>query len=152
MQYPAKEVVNLVNKSNKTIKSDCIFGTEKEGVAKPGEPFIYKGPDREALKMLNESGGEFLGMDFKRDPEFRQASRTQGFESIDEFLEYLGYDEKQADKEFEKKASIVSSGEIPKRVKEIKAMGGGRDTSGNSKNDVIGGFGDQQVRPAKEVK
>lgn len=150
--FAAKETVNLVNNSDKEIKSSYIFGTKKEGVAEPKEPFIYRGPDREALKMLEESGADHLGMDFRKDPEFRQTIRNQGFQDTEEYLKDIGYDEEADAKKFKERASVVSAHEIPKRVKEIKIMGGGRDQTGNVENDTIGGFGDERQRKPEELK
>jgi len=42
---PAKEKIGLVNKSEKVITYN---GVEIQ----PGDPFVYDGPDREALKSL----------------------------------------------------------------------------------------------------
>ncbi len=143
--YPAKEKIALTNLSEASIKYDGK-------TIKPGEPFIYDGPDREAIKALHEAGQDHLGEDFRRDPDFIQMTRTRNFNSVEEYLEWLGYDEKKHDEECKKKMHSVKAHEIPKRVKEIKAMGGGKDHSGNRDNDVIGGFGEQKQRSASEVK
>jgi len=139
--FPAKEKIGLTNLSTKVIKY-------KGEDIKPGEPFVYSGPDREALKMLHVTGEESLGRDFRNDPEFRQACRNQGFENVEAYLKHLGYDEEKEEKEFKKKAATVKSHEIPSKVEEIKILAGGQDRSGN-KNDHIGGFGDEHLRPAK---
>ncbi len=149
---PAKEEISLQNKGVDPIKSPCIFGTKEEGVAQPGEHFVYRGADREAIKMLNESGEESLGMDFRKDPEFRQIVRNQGFENVEQYLKDIGYDEAADKKKFKEKAEVVKAHEIPERAREIKIMGGGKDTSGNKENDSIGGFGDQRHRSPEELK
>lgn len=141
--FPAKETVGLVNKSTKIIKYN---GQDIQ----PGEPFVYKGADREALKMLHEQGVETLGSDFKNDPEFRQAVRNQGFENVEQYLKHIGYDEDGENARFTKTAEEVKSHDIPKKVKEIKTLAGGKDFSGNKDNDVIGGFGDMKLRSANE--
>lgn len=150
---PAKEEITLTNAGAEPIESKCIFGTKKPGVAMPGEGFVYRGPDREAIKMLNEQGQETLGQDFKTDPEFRQIVRNQGFNSTEEYLEYLGYDEEADKKKFEQTAETVKAHEMPKMVREIKVMGGGQDRSGsgNKENDSIGGFGTQRQRKPEEL-
>lgn len=140
---PSKETVGLVNKSNKIIKYN---GQD----IKPGEPFVYKGADREALKMLHQQGVESLGSDFKNDPEFRQAVRNQGFENIEEYLKHIGYDAEAEEKRFAQVSEEVKSHDIPKKVKEIKTLAGGRDFTGNKNNDVMGGFGEERIRPATE--
>ena len=142
---PGKEHIGLTNLSDKPIKYD---GKTYE----PGEPFIYIGPDREAVKMLNEAGEEKLGHYFKNDPEFLQAVRNIGFQNADEYLAQIGYDEEKAKEEFNKKASVVNKHELPKKAKEIIIMGGGKDTSGSKDNDVIGGFGEVKVRKPSDVK
>ena len=148
---PAKEELTLTNVGDDPIKSKYVFGTKKEGVAMPGEGFVYRGPDREAVKMLKEAGEETLGQDFKNDPEFRQIVRNQGFQTVEEYLEYLGYDEEADEKDFQKKAVQIKAHEMPKIVKEMKVMGGGQDRSGNKENDLIGGFGEERHRKPSEL-
>lgn len=145
--YPAKEMVGLTNVGKTPIKY-------KGRTINPGEPFVYKGPDREAVKMLHEAGEEHLGTDFRRDPEFLQAVRNMGFQSgeqgVKDYLDAIGYDEAKEKKKFEERASVVKSHELPKKAEEIRELGGGRDTTGNKNNDLIGGFGDERARPATE--
>lgn len=147
--YAAKEKIALVNKGK-----EPIFYKGKE--IAPGDPFIYEGADREALKALNEAGEEFLGKDFKRDPDFLQAVRNMGFQSgeqgVKDYLEMIGYNEKEEEERFKKISSVVKRHELPEKAKEIVAFGGGKDTTGNRNNDIVGGFGDERVRPASEVK
>jgi hypothetical protein len=109
----------------------------------PGEKFIYDGPDREAMLALHKEGVEHLGQDFKTDPEFLQAVRNKGFDSVEEYLKVVGYDEEKYDKEFETKAYQMKAHEFPKRVKEVVSLGGGKDMSGAG-NHIPGGFGDYQ--------
>ena len=150
--YAAKEEVSLVNKKDEPIKSKYIFGTKIEGVAGPGENFIYRGPDREAIKLLNEAGAEHLGGDFRKDPEFRQAVRNQGFNDVDAYLKDMGYDEEADTKKFKDNAELIQAHEVPKVANELRIMGGGQDRSGNKDNDVIGGFGDERERKPAELK
>ena len=134
---PAKEEIGLINKSEQVI--------EYEGQKiKPGQPFIYRGPDREALKLLHKAGAATLGQDFRHDPEFLQAVRNQGFTSIDDYLKNIGYDEKADEDKFTKRTATVKAHEIPSRVEKINVMGGGKDFSGNKDNDIVGGFGDEK--------
>ena len=134
---PAKETIGLINKSDKVIKYQ---GKE----INPGEPFIYVGPDREALKMLHEAGAATLGTDFRHDPEFLQAVRNQQFDDIEQYLKHIGYDEEAEKKKFKERTATVKAHEVPTKVEQIKAMGGGKDFSGNKDNDVGGGFGDEK--------
>lgn len=148
--HPAKENVSLVYKGTKPIpKEDLPKGITIAGdVLEPGQGFIYDGPDREALRMLHEAGEESLGKDFKNDPDFLQAVRNMGYQSPEEYLQQVGYDEKKDEEDFKKKATTVKSHEIPKRVEAIEVLAGGRDYSGEGA-DSVGGFGEQQVKPPK---
>lgn len=143
--YPAKEKIGLTN------KSDDVLSYDGEDI-KPGEPFVYNGPDREAVKMLEEAGEEHLGTDFRDCPEFQDFvnAKYQGDEG--KYLRRIGYNEEEDDKKFEETYVKVKSHELPKRVNEIKVMAGGRDLSGASQNDVIGGFGDERLRKPSEIK
>ncbi len=139
----AKERIGLINKSNKAIEYNGQ-------TIQPGDPFIYEGPDREALLALHKEGNKdaegnlYLGQDFQRNPEFLQAVRNMGFESgesgIKKYLDHIGYDEKEEEKLFKEKSVSISSHEAPKKVKAIKEIGGGKDFSGNRK-DRYGDFG-----------
>ena len=149
---PAKEEIGLTNIGDKPIQSKYVFGTKKDGVALPGENFIYRGPDRAAVQMLHEQGEEALGQDFRTDPEFRQIVRNQGFQSVDEYLESIGYDEEAEKKKFEEKSSTIKAHELPKMVAEIKTMGGAQDATGSGEHDSIGGFGEQRIRKPEELK
>ncbi len=142
--HPAKEKVGLTNHGDKPFKHP-VTG-EMIG---PGEPFIYEGPDRAALFELytiDKTGKTTtLGENFRQNTEFLEyyakMRNAFGFTNVDQFLEYLGYDEEGKKKEFEEKASRINKHEIPKRVKEIQKLGGGDDRAGG-KNVRFGGFGD----------
>lgn len=146
--HPAKERVALVNRGTKPIENMTKKGME---TVQPGEDFIYEGPNRMAVKMIHENGGEYLGHDFRNDPDFRQSIRNQGFETIEDYLKNLGYDEVADKKKFEERAAVLKKSEIAKKAEEIRIMGGGKDYSGNKDNDVIGGFGDERLRSPKEL-
>jgi len=133
--YPAKERIALKNLSGKVKKVD---GEE----VRPGEEYIYKGPDRAALFELFKAKVETFGQDFRKDPDFLQAVRNQNFKDVDSYLEFIGYDKEKIEKEFQEKASQVHKDELPKRVKAIETLGGGVDTTGSGK-DRYGGFGPQ---------
>jgi len=133
--YPAKERIALKNLSGKV---KLVDGKEVQ----PGDDYIYEGPDRSALFELFDLKVETLGQDFRKNPEFLQAVRNQGFQDVSKFLEAYGYDDEKVKKEFEEKYSATHKDEIPKRVKAIETMGGGVDTAGVSKAK-LGGFGPQ---------
>jgi len=143
--YPKKEQVGLINKSNETFEVD---GKEIH----PGDHFIYEGPDREALKMLAEAGEETLGQNFTECSEFQNFINQKHQGNTKQYLKRIGYKAEEAKKAFDEMASVVSKHELPARVKEIYAMGGGKDVSGAKANDVIGGFGSERVRSPKELK
>lgn len=142
--HPAKEKIGLTNQGEKTIKYD---GKN----VKPGDPFVYDGPDREAVKVLNQEGhknraGELvLGQDFRNDPDFLDAIAKRNFprgeEGVKQYLEFIGFSEEEASKNFNKRMGTVQAHEVPKKVKAINELGGGRDYSGQG-NNVYGGFGD----------
>lgn len=139
--YPAKEKVGLEN------KSDASFEYDGKTI-EPGEPFVYEGPDREALKELELQGLEFLGKDFRNDPEFLQGIRNMGFQDVEDYLSVVGYNEDKAKKDFKEKASKVKSHEIKERVQAIKVLAGGQ--APNKEEAVVGGFGAEKLTPASK--
>jgi hypothetical protein len=149
--HPAKESVSLIyNGTKKIAKKDLPKGVtipESSEFLEPGKSFLYDGPDRAALQMIfKETNGDgYLGSDFRTDPEFLQSVRNRGFNTVDDYLKSIGYDEAKDKKKFEEKVSKVQAHEIENRVNEIEVLAGGRDFTG-SKNDIIGGFGDEQIR------
>lgn len=142
--HPAKEKVALTNEGKIPFKHP-ITGE----MINPGEPFIYEGPDRAAmyeLYQIDKSGSTTtLGENFRTNTEFMEyygkMKNLFGFQTVDEFLAYLGYSEEEKKKEFDKKASMIKKHELPERVEAVKRLGGGSDTAGG-KNIRYGGFGD----------
>ena len=158
--YAAKEKVGgLIYKGKKVISKETlpkgvmISGDE----LRPGDPFIYDGVDREALKMLHEQGYDLqgervLGVDFRHEPEFLQAVRNMGFQNVKEYLEHMGYNEEEDEKMFKERAERTKSHEVAGKVAALNTLAGGRnigDPSGET--NIIGGFGDERIRSAKEV-
>jgi len=141
--YPRKEKVGLVNTSDKTI---TVNGKE----IPPGDPFIYEGPDRDALTILHQQdptgGATKLGKDFRIDPEFLSKVRQLGFKTVNDYFKFIGYDEEKAKEKFEKEVAIPSREEIV-RAKDTTKLGGGRDLSGNNQN-YVGGFGTEVLKKA----
>lgn len=135
--YPAKEKVGLVNRSGKVIE---VNGQQ----IAPEDPYIYEGPDRAFLYQLYEidkSGKTTtMGQDFRKTPDFLEMVRKLGFASVDSYLEFVGYDKSEAEQKFNTEASEINKHELPKRVKAIKVLGGGRDYSGGGQ-DRYGNFG-----------
>ena len=108
----------------------------------PGDPYIYEGPDRAALFALYQAGVETFGIDFHHDAELLHRVKNLGFKDIDEYALSVGYDKERVEKEFKKRAAVVTKHEIPKKVKAIENLGGGIDTTGSGA-DRYGGFGPQ---------
>jgi len=157
--HPAKESVGLRNISNKSIVVEMKDDNGKsfKKTIPPGGHYVYEGPDRAALfqwweengkpsadKMKAIDGKVTMGSDFRQNTEFmEQYSKFRnmfGFNSIEEYLKYLGYDEKKSHERFEKNAVQVNTHELPARIEEIKKLGGGDDRA-TGENIRYGGFG-----------
>ena len=141
VMYPAKEHVVLPH----------LTGTDKE---------VYDGPDRAAEFELAQAHGvdengkpnvTTFGQNFRSNPDFINFVRQQGFTNIEEYLKFIGYDAAKAKEVFDKKAAEINKYQEPKRSPEKLVMGGGIDTSGKG-GDLIGGFGAERERPAKELE
>lgn len=141
--YPAHEKVGLTNKSDNSFEYDGK-------IIQPGEPFVYEGEDREAKKMLEEAGQDHLGTDFREDSEFHDFinSKWQGDQA--KYLKRIGFDEAKEVEKFNEKLPNAKSHTVPVKSQERIIVAGGKDTTGNKSNDVIGGFGDMQVRKASD--
>ena len=137
--HPAKERVALKNYSDKTIKNPSTDEKLKDEEVKPGEDFIYSGPDRAALFEMWKNKVENFGTDFRTDPEFLQAVRNMGYSGYKKYLKDIGYDEKKVAMDFDKKAEKVNLHELPKKVNAINMLAGGMDTAGGG-NDMRGDF------------
>jgi len=137
--YPAKEKVALKNYSDKTIKNPSTDEKLKDEEIKPGEDYIYSGPDRAALFELWQNKVEHFGEDFRTNPEFLQAVRNMGYSSYKKYLKDIGFDEKKMEENFAKKAEEITSHDLPKKVKALNTLAGGRDFSGSGQ-DMRGDF------------
>jgi len=133
--YPQKEKVALKNYSEtETIINPSTDEKYKGEEIKPGEDYIYSGPDRAALYELWKEKAEHLGTDFRTNPEFLQAVRNMGYPSYKKYLKDIGFDEKKLEEKFEKEASKISKHELPKKVKALDELAGGTDFSGQGNN------------------
>jgi hypothetical protein len=132
--HPAKEKVALKNYGNKTIKNPSTDEKLKDEEIKSGEDFIYSGPDRASLFELWQAKVEHFGEDFRTNPEFLQAVRNMGYSSYKKYLKDIGFDEKKLDEDFNKKSEVVNLHELPKKVKAIETLAGGRDTAGQGQD------------------
>ena len=138
--YPQNERVALKNNSDQTIKNPSTDEKLKDEEIKPGQDYIYSGPDRAALFELWKAKVENFGEDFRRNPEFLQAVRNMGYTNYKTYLKDIGFNEKKMEAEFAEKATVVTSHELPDKVKAIDRLAGGRDTSGSGQ-DMKGDFG-----------
>lgn len=138
--HPAKEHVVLPH----------LSGTDKE---------VYDGPDRAAEFELAQAHGtdkdgkpNFMtfGQNFRTNPDFINFVRQQGFTNIEEYLKFIGYDAEKAKVVFKEQIAEVNKYKEKKRKPEPAIMGGGIDTSGKG-GDLIGGFGAERERSAKEL-
>ncbi len=158
--HPAKERVALKNYSDKAIrlKKKSDDGKEYTETIQPGEDYIYEGPDRAALfqwweengrispeEMKKLDGNVTMGEDFRGNQEFREqfakARQMFGFNTVEDYLTYLGYDSAKSHQKFLEKASITTKHDMPQRINEIKKLGGGQDYA-TGKLNRYGGFGD----------
>lgn len=160
--HPAKERVPLYNRSGKSIEIEqtASDGAKFKQKIAPGASYIYEGPDRAAMFQWWEENGKptaeqmkekidgnvTFGDDFRKNSEFmEQYSKFKqmfGFENVDKYLEYIGYDSKKAHKRFLEKASVINMHESPNRIDELQRLGGGTDNANPGKNLRFGGFGD----------
>jgi hypothetical protein len=138
--HPAKEHAVLPH----------LSGTDKE---------IYDGPDRAAMEALAEAYGidelgypkqTTFGMPFKDDPDLINRARQLGYKSVMDYAVAMGYDPIKAKEDFNEKASVIVKHKDPTRKPEPLIHGGGISTAPNNET-LIGGFGDERPRSAKEL-
>lgn len=137
--HPAKEKVALKNYSDESIKNPSSDEKFKDEEIKPGEDYIYSGADRAALYELWKAKVENFGEDFRTNPDFLQAVRNMGYSSYKKYLKDIGFDEKKMEETFQKSAEEVTKHDLPKRVRAIDTLAGGRDFSGSGQ-DIKGAF------------
>ena len=141
VMHPGIEEVALTNNSGEAMKHPTTGET-----ILPGRPYIYKGPDRAAmyeLYLADKTGKTTtFGQHFSQNTDFLQMVRNLGFKDKEEYLTFIGYDKKEAERKFKEEASAVNTHEILKRAEPTKVLGGGKDYGVGSKNNRYGGFGD----------
>ena len=141
IMYPAKEKVGLVNNSGGPMKHPITGDIIAEG-----DPYIYEGPDRAAMFELYQADKTgkttTFGQHFGQNTDFLQMVRNLGFANKEEYLKFIGYDEKESKDKFEKFSSAINKHELPKRVAAIQVLGGGKDYGVGGKNNRYGGMGD----------
>ena len=99
---------------------------------------IYKGPDREAVKMIKENGGQ-IGQSYTTNPEMAILVRNLGFKSIKDYLYAMNVDESQMQAQYEKLKAKVQRHDPQRKKAPVNPPSGGDDTSGN-KRGIKGGF------------
>lgn len=160
VMHPARERATIRNNSDKEVvveQMDMDGKVFKQKVP-PGGEYTYEGPDRAALfqwweengkpsaeQMKDMEGKVSFGENFRNNTEFLKqfgnARQAMGFEKIDEYLKFLGFDEAKALEKFNKRAIPVNVHEMPSRIKEIKRLGGGRNYGADKTvNERYGGF------------
>lgn len=163
--HPAKETAGLKNISDKPIVIEMIDddGKKFKKTVQPGGDYVYEGPDRAALYQWWEENGKpdaktmkklkgdvTFGDDFRKNNEFlEQYAKYRnmfGFQTVEEYLKYIGFDAEEVHKSFEEKASIVATHDLPNRIPESKQLGGGKDYAGGKLNRY-GGFGEPEDMP-----
>lgn len=129
------------------ISKEGVWEPARERVVDPNAPAgqeIYEGPDREAVKIIQENGG-MLGQHYSLDPEMVMRARQLGFETVDDYLKMYNYNKERAIKAYEEaKSKLVTHGN-PARKAPVVVESGGQDTSGQG-NSVKGGFGQAPVQ------
>lgn len=144
--HPAIERATLRNNSDQDLiveQKDMDGKIFKQRVPPAGE-YTYEGPDRAALfqwweengkptaeQMKEMEGKVTFGEDFRNNTEFLKqfgnARQAQGFNTVEEYLKFLGYDEVKSMEKFKKRSTPVNVHDMPARIKEIKRLGGGRN-------------------------
>ena len=108
------------------------------------EPYIYEGQDRAALEMLKEMDMEeqgFMGVHFSENMELYELARGRGYNSVEDYVEKLGYNAQKAKELVAKyKAKYVTHAQ-PEKIKGKEFEGGGKNTA-TGENNMSGGFGD----------
>jgi len=138
--------------SPRFISDEGIFVPAKEKVAlervneETGEvePYIYEGPDRAALQMLKELDLEeqgYMGQHFSENLELFELARMRGYNSVEEYVERLGYNSNKAKELAAKYKEKYYTHRPPVKVKGKKFKGGGVNTAGTG-GDREGGFGE----------
>ena len=139
--YPAKEHAVL----------EHLSGTKNE---------IYDGPDRSAELELAKAYGVdetgkpkviTFGMNFRENPDFIDFVRQRGFKDAEEYLKFIGYDAKAAKEVFDRQAAVIIKHKLPERKPEPIVEGGGISTAPGNET-IVGGFGEEKVRPISEIK
>ena len=118
-----------------------VFGEWKPATEKvylPDEEKIYEGADRAALQMLQDNGGT-IGQHFKMSADLVMRVKNLGFSSVDEYLKFMGFDEKKHQERFDQILKKVQKHDLPKRTNAVTPPSGGDDTSGHG-NHIKGEF------------
>ena len=145
----AKERVSLKNETGAVAVNPSVEGSKyhKEQI-QPGEDFIYEGPDRAALKMLQEldlAEQGYMGQHYSESPELFELARTKGYDNVEDYVKKLGYKTDKAKELVKKYKDTYYSHSGPAKVTGTKFKGGGTNTAGTG-NDIEGDFGDPKAQ------
>lgn len=148
LKYPFKEELPI----DKLSEHFTVLSPEakKRGYLIEGDDVYYDGPCREAIYALANAGEKCFGKNFRHDQDFLQKVRNLNFNDEQDYLEWIGYDEKKSKELAEQKASMVQNHNPPKREEELFIAGGGYTMSGGK--TLIGGFGEERPRSEDEVR
>lgn len=103
---------------------------------KTGE--IYDGPDREAVKYIEQEGT--VGKDALTDPELKMASRNMGFNTVEEYLKYFEPTAKQVEDKKAADLKIVTHSDPIKKagINKTGSKGGFYDPDKETPELVMG--------------
>jgi len=110
-----------------------------------GEPEIYEGLDREALKEMK--AGNVESRHFWEDTEWVNRVRQLHNMSMEEYMKSVGFDANTTRAEFEKKVTEVNTHQDLPRKPGTKFASGGKNTAGGG--SLEGDFGDLSDAKAK---
>lgn len=117
---------------------------EKVALVRPdGEPFVYEGPDREALKYLRDNNVDKLGTHFMEDSDTIAFVRQKYGLEIKEYAKSKGWSPEKTEAKFKEESSKVNFHTNPKPNQPIKPKSGGENMAQTKTVESLsGGFGE----------
>lgn len=118
----------------------------KDPTTTPPNEIVYEGPDRDAQRMLEKEGTEFLGIDCRLQEETMIKARQVNESTVESYLKkYKGVDLDKLEEQQRKdhKTTIRTDIEKRKPKRQVQPASGGDDFSGHGKH-IRGGIGDPQ--------
>ena len=124
---------NWISKDGKwTPKKEHVVLPEFQGTDKE----VYDGPDRDASQYLKEQGLEYLGEDFRDNPDMHDVAAKFNCKDPEEFAKKRGWKPEVEEKKFEEKESQVVTHRNPIRIKGNEPQGGGVNIKGGWKDTL----------------